>query len=98
MSDYPVQDDLNDEDIISDEEDPGAEDRYYSDDVQAEADAEFNPGMNPSEFHERKEDPVTTGDMQIGDLDVVDRGDDAGRGGEDSYDEENMPGGDNVSD
>lgn len=67
--------------------------KFYSDDVQAAAIADNN--MNPDDIEQREEIPVTTGDMEIGDLD-----DDAmeGRGDEESYDEESVPAGDNVVD
>lgn len=95
MSDYPAQDDNLNEDILPEEENPAAEDRYYSDDVQAEAQAET--GFVNDTLEETKEIPVTSGDMQIGDLDAVSRNDAAGRGSDESYDEEDMPGGDNVT-
>lgn len=66
---------------------------FYSDDVQAAAMADNN--MDPDDIEQHDETPVTTGDMEIGDLD-----DDAmeGRGNQDSYDEESVPAGDNVID
>lgn len=69
------------------------QDEYYSSDVQAAAVADNN--MDPDEVEDEDEIPVTTGDMTIGDLD-----DDAmeGQGSEESYDEEDVPAGDNVID
>jgi hypothetical protein len=66
---------------------------FYSDDVRAEALA--TDDADDDLLKEDKETPVTTGDMEIGDLD-----DDAeeGRGGPDSYDEEDVPGGEDVND
>lgn len=66
---------------------------FYSDDVQASALADNN--MDPDELVERNEDPVTSGEMEIGDLDDDEM---LGPGGEDSYDEEAVPAGDNVVD
>lgn len=68
-------------------------DEFYSSDVQAAAVADNN--MDPDSVEEEDEIQITSGDMKIGDLD-----DDSmeGQGGEDSYDEESVPAGDNVSD
>lgn len=67
---------------------------FYSDDVQAAALADNN--LDPDLLEEKEEIPVTSGNMEIGDLDnddeVVD-GDPEG-----SYDEESVPAGDNVVD
>ncbi len=41
---------------------------YYSDDVAAEAIAEAN--LNPDALVEDDEPPVTTGEMELGDLDI----------------------------
>lgn len=68
-------------------------DDFYSDDVQAAALADNN--MDPDQLREDKEPPVTSGDMEIGDLDDDEM---LGSGGEDSYDEESVPAGDNVVD
>jgi hypothetical protein len=77
------------------EEDPSQEGPdFYSDDVEADAIAE--EGGDPDKLVEHPdEDEVTSGDERIGDLD-----DDAeeGQGSEDSYDEEDVPAGDNVVD
>lgn len=68
-------------------------DDYYADDVQAEALADNK--LDPDSLVVNDDLPVTSGDMEIGDLD-----DDAelGQGGETSYDEEAVPAGDNVVD
>lgn len=82
-----AQDDLEDED-------PGSQDEYYSKDVQAAAIADNN--MDPELMDDDKEEqPVTTQDMEIGDLDndpMLEQGDAS------SYDEEATPAGDNVAD
>lgn len=76
-----------------DPQDQADDAKFYSNDVQAAAMADNK--MNSDDFSEEEEIPVTSGDMKIGDLD-----DDAmeGRGGEESYDEESVPAGDNVVD
>ncbi len=80
------------DDSSMDEEQP-IQDGFYASDVQAAVMADNN--INPDEMSEKEEIPVTTGDMEIGDLD-----DDAmeGRGSDESYDEESVPAGDNVVD
>jgi len=50
------------------DKDTDSESRYYSDDVQAAAMADLN--MDPDNLEETKEDPVTSGDVSYGDLDV----------------------------
>ena len=65
---------------------------FYSDDVQAAALADNN--MNDDLLIEDKETPVTSGNMQIGDLDIDAE---VGRGSENSYDEETVPGGEDVN-
>jgi hypothetical protein len=40
---------------------------YYSDDVKASAKADDNE--NPDDWKETAEDPVTTGEMNLGDMD-----------------------------
>ena len=75
---------------------------FYSDDVEAQALAEnkLNSDENlPDESEEQvvsKEPPVTSGEMEIGDLDHDDEIKDTKP--EESYDEESTPAGDNVSD
>ncbi|KXK25825.1 MAG: hypothetical protein TR69_WS6001001431 [candidate division WS6 bacterium OLB20] len=68
------------------------EDGFYADDVQAAAIADNN--MDPDELEEDDDLEVTSGEMEIGDLDddsMVAEGDD-----DESYDEESVPAGDNV--
>lgn len=80
-------------DFVGDEEKQAQDDAYYSDDVQAAAIADNN--MDPDQLEEDDTDQVTSGEMEIGDLDddeMVSQGD------EDSYDEEQKPAGDNVVD
>jgi len=75
---------------------------FYSDDVAAQALAENKLNADedlPDESAEQatdKESPVTSGDMEIGDLDRDDEIKDTKP--EESYDEESTPAGDNVSD
>jgi len=64
---------------------------FYSDDVNAQATAEN--AQDPSDLFIKDEEPVTTGDMEIGDMDSESEVND--ESGE-SYDEESMPGSDNV--
>jgi len=68
-------------------------DDFYADDVKAEAIADNKE--DPDTLVEDEDLPVTSGDMEIGDLD---HDAELGQGGEDSYDEESVPGGeDNVT-
>jgi hypothetical protein len=66
-------------------------DDFYSDDVQAEAVAAND--QNEETLNIKEEDPVTSGEMNIGDLD-----DDSEvkTGSASSYDEESVPAGDNA--
>ncbi len=73
---------------------PPVQDGFYSDDVQAAALADNN--MDPDQFEEKEEIPVTSGNMEIGDLDNDDEISDGNL--EESYDEESVPAGDNVVD
>lgn len=69
------------------------QDGFYSDDVQAAAIADNN--MDPDQLKEDDDQEVTSGEMNIGDLDddkMVDDGD-----SDESYDEEGTPAGDNVN-
>lgn len=66
-------------------------DGFYADDVQAAAIADNN--MDPDTLVEDDDTPVTSGEMEIGDMDTNDI---VGRGSEDSYDEETVAGSDNV--
>lgn len=69
-------------------------DDFYSDDVQAQAIAEND--KDDDLLVEDEEIPVTSGEMEIGDLDSDSE---AGQGSEESFDEETVPGGeDNVVD
>lgn len=70
-----------------------SDDSFYSNDVQAAALADNN--MDPDELEVKEEIPVTTGNMEIGDLDDDEM---EGQGSELSYDEESVPAGDNVID
>jgi len=70
-------------------------DGFYADDVQAQAMADNN--LNPDQLPEEDDDtPVTSGEMEIGDLDKDDEIKD--KDPKASYDEEAVPAGDNVSD
>jgi len=44
-----------------------ADDQFYSDDVTAAAKADDN--QNPDDWKEKKEEPVTSGDLTYGDMD-----------------------------
>ena len=67
---------------------------FYADDVQAQAIADNN--MDPDTLVEDDDVPVTSGEMEIGDLD---QDEELGQGSDVSYDEESVPGGeDNVVD
>lgn len=66
---------------------------FYSDDVRAEALA--SDDADSDLLKEDKEIPVTSGDMEIGDLD---NDAEEGRGSSESYDEEDVPGGADVND
>ncbi|MEI7579281.1 MAG: hypothetical protein WCJ58_04550 [bacterium] len=79
-----------DDAAIADDQ-PKQDNRFYADDVEAEAIADNNE--DPSQLKEIKEIPVTSGEMEIGDLD---KDAEEGQGSEDSYDEEAVPAGDNV--
>lgn len=68
-------------------------DGFYSDDVQAAALADNN--LDPDQLEEKEEIPVTSGNMEIGDLDDDEM---VEAGGDNSYDEESVPAGDNVVD
>jgi hypothetical protein len=83
----------SDDDVLTPEEKKASKDEYMADDVQAEADAET--GVDSDNLKEQDDLEVTSGEMKIGDLD-----DDPEekQGSEDSYDEESVPGSDNVSD
>jgi len=74
-------------------DDQSNDDGFYASDVQAAAIADNN--MDPDDFEEKEEIPVTTGNMKIGDLDDDDM---EQQGDETSYDEEDVPAGDNVID
>lgn len=64
---------------------------FYSDDVNAQATAEN--AQDPSDLLIKDEVPVTSGEMEIGDMDAESEvNDDSGE----SVDEESMPGSDNV--
>ena len=64
---------------------------FYSDDLNAQATAEN--AQDPSDLVIKDEEPVTSGEMEIGDLDSeTEVNDESGE----SYDEESMPGSDNV--
>jgi len=82
--DTNLQDDLNTDDPSQ------SDDGFYADDVQAQAIAENS--LDPEELDIDDEDPVTSGNLEIGDLDI-DLDDD-----EISFDEEDTPAGDNVYD
>jgi len=77
----------------NDDDPQTSDDSFYSNDVQAAAMADNN--MDPDDLEVKEEIPVTTGNMEIGDLDDDDM---EGQGGELSYDEESVPAGDNVID
>jgi hypothetical protein len=64
---------------------------FYSDDVNAEALAEN--AQDPASLEIKDEEPVTSGEMEIGDLDAEEEVDDESGA---SYDEESVPGSDNV--
>jgi hypothetical protein len=66
---------------------------FYSDDVKAAAAADNND--DPDDVHPTGEEPVTSSEMKIGDLD---KDAEEGRGSEESYDEEATPAGDNADD
>lgn len=87
--DYTMADDSQLDDYVQN----ASNDQYYSSDVQAAALADNN--MDPDKIDEQDEDPVTSGNMQIGDLDIDEM---EGQGSEFSYDEEAVPSGDNVID
>lgn len=76
------------------QDDAVSHDGFYSDDVQAAAMADNN--MDPDQLEEKEEIPVTSGNMEIGDLDNDDEISDSDVKG--SYDEESVPAGDNVVD
>ena len=78
------------EDLFTDE-DPSSDDSFYADDVQAAAIADNN--LDPDTLIEDDDLPVTSGELEIGDLDDDDM---IGLGDEHSYDEEDTPAGDNV--
>lgn len=64
---------------------------FYADDVNAQAISDNQ--QDPDDLDIKDEIPVTTGEMEIGDLDndgIVNAGDKV-----DSYDEETVPGSDN---
>jgi hypothetical protein len=77
----------------NDDDTQTSDDSFYSDDVQAAAMADNN--MDPDKLEVKEEIPVTTGDMEIGDLDDDEM---EGQGSEKSYDEESVPASDNVID
>lgn len=77
----------------NDDDPQTSDDSFYSNDVQAAAMADNN--MDPDDLEVKEEIPVTTGNMEIGDLDDDDM---EGQGSEESYDEESVPAGDNVID
>jgi hypothetical protein len=66
------------------------DDGFYADDVSAEAVAENS--QDPEKLKEDQDTPVTSGEMEIGDMD---EDAEVTGGSEASYDEEAMPGGDN---
>ena len=66
--------------------------KFIADDVEAQALAENK--LDPDTLVEDDDTPVTSGDMEIGDLD---HDDELGQGSAQTYDEEAVPGGeDNV--
>ncbi|MFQ5493107.1 MAG: hypothetical protein ACE5DX_03050 [Candidatus Dojkabacteria bacterium] len=73
--------------------DPSQENKsdYIADDVQSAALGDTN--SNPDLATEDDDIPVTSGEMEIGDLDKDSM---EGQGDEKSYDEESVPAGDNV--
>ncbi len=81
------------DDALTPEEEKAGKDEYMANDVQAEADAEA--GIDPDTLTEDNEDEVTSGEMNIGDMDD---NSEEGQGSEESSDEEAVPGSDNVSD
>lgn len=64
------------------------QDDFYSDDVEAEEIAENS--MDPNSLNENEDVPVTSGEMEIGDMDAETQE------LEKSFDEESVPAGDNV--
>ena len=76
---------------------PLQDDDFYSKDLRAEELAEQN--MDPDLATEDREPPVTSGDMNIGDLDILNDIDplDEEYEGEVSEDEESQPGGEDPS-
>lgn len=92
MSDDNFLDDAVKSFVGDDDDDNSSDDSFYSDDVQAAALADNN--MDPDEMEEHEEEiPVTSGDMEIGDLD---NDPELSQGSEESADEESTPAGDNV--
>ncbi len=73
----------------------GQQDRtFYSDDVEAAVIAEDTQNDEDLEESVSDQTPVTSGEMEIGDMD---RGVENNRGSEESEDEEMVAGSDNVS-
>lgn len=68
-------------------------DGFYSDDVQAAALADNK--MDDDLLTQDDDTPVTSGDMEIGDMDTDG---DLGQGSEESFDEETVAGSDNATD
>ncbi|MBN1915814.1 hypothetical protein JW796_02345 [Candidatus Dojkabacteria bacterium] len=60
--------DLENDDLDLDENEVSASDHFYSDDVAAAAIADVN--LDPDKLIPHDEDPVTSGEMEIGDLDI----------------------------
>jgi hypothetical protein len=81
------------DDFLGDDDKQTNDNAFYADDVQAQALADNN--MDPDTLKVDDDIPVTSGDMKIGDLDL-DKEEE--RGDNESYDEESVPAGDNVSD
>ena len=72
---------------------PADDNKFIADDVQAQALAENK--LDPDTLVEDDDTPVTSGDLEIGDLD---HDDELTQGSEQTFDEEAVPGGeDNVS-